>query len=152
AVNVSAGTLKAGDGNFSMLLDTATSPTTIASAATIDLAGFSTTIAVLTGSGRGTNSGAAATPTPQHTGPVGVFGDFAGTITGPLSLIVAGLVDLSAANTYTGSTTIGSGDVLALGSGGTTGSIANTSLVIDNGTLEMDRSNAVTLANPISGA
>src|SRR5262249_36320871 len=77
---------------------------------------------------------------------------FAGSITGSLSLsVVNGTVLLNGTNKYTGSTTIAAGGALILGTGATTGSIAATSPVIDNGLLAVSRSNAVTLGNPISG-
>jgi autotransporter-associated beta strand protein len=54
-------------------------------------------------------------------------------------------------NTYTGSTTITSG-TLVLGIGGTTGSIADTSGVTDNGLLLFNRSDTVTFAPVITGS
>jgi hypothetical protein len=61
-VDVQAGTLKAGDANFSLLLGFA-SLDEIAAGAAIDLAGFDTIINNLTRNGTITNSGAAATLT-----------------------------------------------------------------------------------------
>ena len=61
-----------------------------------------------------------------------------------------GTTILTGVNTLTGITTITAG-TLQLGTGGTTGSIASTSIVND-GTLVIDRSNAVTLAASISGS
>lgn len=77
-------------------------------------------------------------------------GDFAGSIAGGGSLIVAGGTQtLSGTNTYTGGTTISAG-TLQLGSGGATGSIAGN--VTDNGTLAFDHSNSVTFGGVISGS
>src|SRR5262249_9186509 len=100
AINVRSGILKGGDGSFSDLFDTA--DTTVDSGAVIDLAGFSTEITNLAGSGVVTNSGTAAALTLGE-------GGFDGSITGPLSLtiggtIVTGEVFLTGDNTYTGST------------------------------------------------
>jgi fibronectin-binding autotransporter adhesin len=80
-----------------------------------------------------------------------VAADFSGAISGALSLEAAGVVTLSGTNTYTGTTTIDSGDGVELGAGGTTGSIGG-GAIIDKGTLFIFRSNAITLANAISGA
>lgn len=63
----------------------------------------------------------------------------------------AGTVVLTGANTYTGATTISAG-TLQIGNGGTTGSIANTSGVANNGTLDYNRSDALTVGYAISGA
>jgi outer membrane autotransporter protein len=75
---------------------------------------------------------------------------FPGTVTGTGSLVQAGAgtLTLSAANDYSGGTTIASG-VLALGNGGTSGSIEGA--VTDNAVLAVDRSDTFDLANAISG-
>src|SRR5262249_52436658 len=132
AVDVDAGTLKAGDANLDALLNSAGITTTVAAGAAIDLGGFSTTIANLRGSGKVTDSAAAATLTLVSTLSLSGFG---GTIAGPLSLNIAGGVVLTGANTYTGSTTINAGGVLVLGADSTTGAIAASSPIIDNGEL-----------------
>ena len=61
---------------------------------------------------------------------------------------------LTGSNSYTIGTTIDAATTLALGNGGTTGSIAGGALntITDNGTLEINRSNAVSLTNVISGS
>ena len=60
-----------------------------------------------------------------------------------------GTVILTAANTYTGGTTI-SGGILQLGNGGSTGSIVGN--IIDNGQLSLDRSDSgLVLSGIISG-
>lgn len=56
---------------------------------------------------------------------------------------------LTGANTYTGITTI-SGGVLQVGNGGTTGALG-AGFVFNNANLTINRSNAVTIANTISG-
>ena len=68
--------------------------------------------------------------------------------TGSVSQIGTGTTILTAANTYTGGTTISAG-TLQLGNGGTTGSIVGN--VTDNGTLAFDRSDSVTFPGVISG-
>ena len=73
-----------------------------------------------------------------------------GTITGTGSLAQDGVgnTTLTADNGYTGGTTIGAG-TLQLGNGGTTGSIVGD--VVNNGTLAINRSDALTLSGTISG-
>jgi autotransporter-associated beta strand protein len=69
--------------------------------------------------------------------------------TGSLTQSGAGTTSLTGANTYSGTTTIGAG-ALQIGAGGTTGSLG-TGAVVDNATLTINRSNAYTLSNNISG-
>lgn len=75
---------------------------------------------------------------------------FSGVISGSgaVSQIGSGTTALTAANTYTGGTTITAG-TLQIGDGGTTGSIAGD--VVDNGTLAFDHSDPVTFGATISG-
>ena len=75
---------------------------------------------------------------------------FSGVISGTGALVQAGsgTTVLTAANTYAGGTTIAAG-TLAIGSGGTTGSIVGN--VTDNGTLAFNRSDIVTFPGVISG-
>ncbi len=72
------------------------------------------------------------------------------TISGTGSLQQSGSAAtiLTGANLYTGGTLISSG-TLQLGNGGTTGSIIGD--IVDNATLTISRSNAITLAGAISG-
>jgi autotransporter-associated beta strand protein len=66
----------------------------------------------------------------------------------PVEKIGAGTLILTAANTYSGPTTISAG-TLQLGNGGTGGSILGN--VVNNGILAINRSDNFTLANVISG-
>ncbi|MBB3342160.1 autotransporter-associated beta strand repeat-containing protein [Luteimonas sp. RC10] len=68
---------------------------------------------------------------------------------GQVHQIGDGTTVMTADNTYTGGTTISSG-TLQLGAGGTTGSLVGD--VVNNATLEIRRSDALTLAGTISGS
>ena len=72
------------------------------------------------------------------------------TGTGVLTQSGGGSLTLTAANTYSGGTTLSSG-TLRIGDGGTTGSLGPGN-VTNNATLAFNRSDAVTVANPISGS
>ncbi len=63
-----------------------------------------------------------------------------------------GVVTLTNANTYTGTTVISAGTSVQLGGGSTTGSISTSSAITDNGTLIINRSNAVAQGTDFSGA
>jgi FG-GAP-like repeat len=143
AINVQAGTLKGGaNGEFGSFLDG--SPVMVAAGATLDLGGNSTEFTDLTGGGTVTDSGAAATLFLEEA-------DFSGAISGPLSLEAKDTVFLGGSNTYTGTTTIDSGDAVELGFGGVTGSIGG-GTIVDGGELAIFRNTAITLTNAISGA
>jgi autotransporter-associated beta strand protein len=146
---IQSGTLKAGDANIGGLLG----DPILDSGATLDLAGFSESLGRLHGYGTVTNSGAAATLTVSSGSDFDAGGSsFAGSITGAIALTIAGSATLSGANTYTGTTAIDSvtGDSLTLGNGGATGSIGGGN-IDDEGTLIIDRNNALTLTNAIFG-
>jgi autotransporter-associated beta strand protein len=75
------------------------------------------------------------------------------SVTGAGTLVKLGTdaITLNAVgNAYTGATTISNG-TLQVGTGGTLGSIASSSSIVNNGVLAINRSNTVTYANPISG-
>jgi autotransporter-associated beta strand protein len=114
--------------------------------ATFNLAGFNTTIGSLAGDGS-VQLGSATLSTNGNNAST----TFAGVISGTGNLTKAGTgsLTLTGANTYTGTTTISAG-TLALGNGGTSGSLAG-GPIVDNGILVINRSDAVTLANVISG-
>ena len=142
--DVLGGVLAAGGSELGATLSLI-SGTTVEAGATLDWAGNVGAIQGLTGSGTVTDSGAAQTMTLSGAT------SFSGVISGALSLAASGPIILTGANTYTGTTTIHSGDSLQLGSGGVTGSIAGGD-IIDAGALTIDRSDDVTLTNAVSGA
>lgn len=76
---------------------------------------------------------------------------FAGTISGPGQLLQqgGGTLILTANNSYSGGTIIGSG-ILQLGDGGTSGSVCGN--IVNNSALSFNRSDAFTLSGVISGS
>jgi hypothetical protein len=85
--------------------------------------------------------------------------DASGTFTGVISNggsssgglhVMGGTETLTGTNTYAGLTTIDSGATLALGNGGTTGSVAGD--IVDNGLVQFNYSAPVTVANLFSGS
>jgi len=82
----------------------------------------------------------------------GIISDGLGSIA--LTKTAAGTVTLTAANTYTGLTTVSAG-TLAIGNGGTTGALSPLSAITNDGTLRFNRSDTVTqgtdFASVISG-
>ncbi len=121
-VDVAGGTLKAGDANFYFLLSLAAS-TTVATGATMDLAGFSATVGDLLGGGQVVNTGAGAALVLKDA-------NFSGAISGKTAVEIAGTAIFTGANTYSRGTSIDSGEVLFLeGAGSITGG------VVDNGEL-----------------
>jgi autotransporter-associated beta strand protein len=78
-------------------------------------------------------------------------GTYAGAMSGSGSMLVTGggTVILTGNSTYSGNTTVGAGNILQLGAGGTTGSIVGD--VWANGTLAFNRSDDIVFAGSISG-
>ncbi len=70
--------------------------------------------------------------------------------TGILTKSTSGTVTLTGTNTYTGNTSIQTG-TLQIGAGGTAGSLASGSAIINNSALVFNRSDAIAVANTISG-
>jgi fibronectin-binding autotransporter adhesin len=145
---VSAGTLKAG----STSAFGSNSAVTVASGATLDVAGFANSIGSLAGGGTVTNSSAtAATLTTggdnTSTTASGTIQNGAGTL--GLTKTGSGTLTLTGANTYSGTTTISAG-TLQVGNGSTTGALG-TGAVVDNSALTFNRSDNLTQAGAISG-
>ncbi|MFZ9400246.1 MAG: beta strand repeat-containing protein, partial [Opitutales bacterium] len=123
--------------------------------------------AVALNSGLATTSGNVSLTTSTLTGAGGISlpsgatltitqsGDstFGGVISGDAAFTKAGVgtLSLSANSTFTGATTISAGG-LALGGGGTSGWLSGTSAIAVDGTLQIWRSDDVTIALPLSGA
>ena len=85
--------------------------------------------------------------------------EFSGVLGGASARTVAGTgtLILSGANTYSAGTTINPGATLQLGNGGTNGALSTSGAIDDEGTLTINRSNAVVQgvdfsASPITGA
>lgn len=150
AVTVAAtisGDVKVSEAGGTLILtgdNTYTGTTYISAGATVQV-GSGGAIGTL-GSGAVSNSGTLAF---NRTGTVTESGVINGA--GSLTQQGSGTLILTGDNTYTGTTTINLNSILQLGNGGTTGSIASSSAVTDNGTLAVNRSGSVTLQNTISG-
>lgn len=144
--------LKAGGaGGFS-----AASIHTLAGTGTLDLAGSANTVGALVSASPATLVTSSAGGPAVLTIAGRADGTFAGTIrggAGPLGLALAGgSLTLTGTSTYTGATMIGRGATLRLGDGGTAGAITATSGVANDGTLVLDRADAVSFAPAISGS
>jgi fibronectin-binding autotransporter adhesin len=111
---------------------------------TFNLAGFGASVGTLTGSGAITLGSGTLTLSGNGSS------SFAGTIsgTGSLAKTGGGNFVLTGTATQTGGTTISSG-TFQIGNGGTTGSLSGA--IVNNGMLALNRSDAVTLANVMSG-
>ncbi len=82
-----------------------------------------------------------------------VIANSTGTFGGAIGLTKLGIntLVLDKANTYTGATTISAG-TLQIGAGGTTGSLSTSSSIFNNGTLTINRSDAVVQGTDFSSA
>lgn len=174
-VNAIPGNVTVGNGSAAAVLQLAASDQ-IADTSIISLAGVGATAGVFrlngnsetmgglsSSSGGGIVENGSATVSTANltvsvaTGTVqfydGLLRDNNGVVTGgalALTKSGAGIQVLSNDNSYTGGTTISAG-VLQLGNGGTTGSAGN-GAIVDNATLVINRSNSITLSQPITGS
>ena len=145
ATSITAGTLQLGVNNA---LPNSTA-ITIASGATFGLNNFSDTIGSIAGVAGSTVTLGSGTLTA---GSDNTSTSFAGVVsgTGGLTKSGTGTLTLTGANTYSGITTIGAG-TLQVGNAGTSGTLG-TGNVTNNGALVFNRTDALTVANVLSGA
>ncbi|MBQ0931872.1 beta strand repeat-containing protein, partial [Ideonella alba] len=105
------------------------------------------TVGALVGAGAVTLAGATLT-----TGANDAAATFSGAISGSggLTKVGSGVQVLSGNNSYSGTTTVSAG-TLQVGAGGSSGTLGS-GAVVNQATLAVNRSDALTMANPISGA
>jgi fibronectin-binding autotransporter adhesin len=99
------------------------------------------------------NDGTSRTLTVRGTGDTiitGVIANGSTSTAGNLTKLDAGTLILTGTNTYAGTTTITTG-VLQVGNAGTSGNLG-TSTVVNNAILRVNRTNALTMSNGISGS
>ena len=128
-----------------------------ANGGTLDLHGYSVTVPSFSGAaGVVTNNGASSSLLTVNQGTTATT--FGGTIgNGPTNKVAltvitsgAGALVLDGSNTYSGATTISGNSTMQLGNADNNGSIGN-SVVTDNGSLIVSRSDSVNLTSLISG-
>ena len=122
-LNVSTGTLRAGNADGLSLYTSVADSTTVNAGATLDLNGFATTVKSLQGAGAITTGGTAATVLTLQAG------SFAGGVSGAggLSKTTAGTLTLTGSSSYTGITEV-TGGLLAIGTGGSLTGAGNISV------------------------
>ncbi len=125
--------------------NTYTGTTTIAAGASLQVGNAGTTGAL--GTGAVTNNGGL---TFNRTNAQTVANAISGS--GTLTQAGSGTTSLTGNNTYAGTTTISAG-TLSIGAGGTAGTLGTGAASVASGaTLQINRSDAITVANDISGA
>jgi fibronectin-binding autotransporter adhesin len=118
---------------------------------TLTVAGVAPTISVTTGTAT-LNSTLAGTAGLLYTGAGSATLGGAQTYSGGLTKTGGGALTLTSnLNSYTGVTTINSG-TLQIGAGGATGTLGNTSSVVNNATLQINRTGTITITPVISGS
>jgi fibronectin-binding autotransporter adhesin len=144
-LEIASGTLQDGDGTLGVFLDQIAA-TTIDRGATLVLQGTHNVLNDLQGSG-----------TISATSATGIYisgGDFGGVFRGPIDLTIEGATILTGLNTSLTSVLIINNTLLALGDGGRAGSVGAALIDIagGNSSLIIDHSNAIQLANKITGS
>ncbi|MBI3196789.1 MAG: autotransporter domain-containing protein [Rhodospirillales bacterium] len=166
ATTISAGALNIQNNTA---LGTTAGGVTVASGAALEMqGGIAVGTEALSLSGLGVSNGGALrsiSGTNSYAGAITLTGGGAGISSDAGTLTVSGVISglgqtltvggagttvLTAANTYSGTTTISAG-TLSIGNNTTTGTLGS-GAVVNNGTLQIDRSNALTVANDISGS
>ncbi len=142
------GTLKGGIANaFS-----ASGRINMAAGTTLDLGGFSQTVAGLSGNGTVTSTGLSSAVLTQSSALSTVFSGVISDGLGKTSLVKAGTgtLTLTGENTFTG-TTLVNGGTLQVGNGSTAGSLGTGNVVMNGGTLVFARSDGDNVSGDISG-
>ena len=156
---VEGGTLRGGDANFGTFFTDAFE-TTVTAGAKLDLGGADATINDLQGAGIVTSSAGAPTLTltTDFAPQTGIDAETVGnTLAGSLSINLLNTNAVSTTyifterNVYSGTTTLESGAVLDIGGGGTSGTLGTGTVQLNNGVIEFDRSDGLTIANIIVG-
>jgi hypothetical protein len=153
---VAGGTLKGGDSNFGAFFVNEVE-TTVNAGAKLDLGGASATINDLQGGGIVTSSAGAPTLTLTTD-----LRDQSGNLFETVNAVLAGSLSLDLANSgsgyaftannvYSGTTTVESSVNLTIGNGGTSGTLGHGTVDLNNGGLDFDRSDTLTVANTIVG-
>ncbi|NBU07324.1 MAG: transporter, partial [Acidimicrobiia bacterium] len=146
ATTISAGTLQFSSSSAGAL--SSSTAVTVSSGATFAVNGRTTSVGSIAGAGTitlgaGTLTAGGDNSSTTYTGAI--------SGTGGLTKAGSGMLTLEQDLTFTGALTISAGGTVRLGTGGATGSVASTSIV-NNGTLNINRSVLYSYSGVISGA